>query len=180
VWIDWNQNCSFNDPGEEYDLDLGTTANIADELTDGSPLSVTVPVDAVAGTTTMRVSTKYSPPQPNPLDFPTSCETGFDGEVEDYSLNVINDLSIEDNELDNLSVYPNPNNGTFTIGFNSRSGEDISIEVFDIRGRAIYTKTFNSTNRFNEVIQLSSAQSGVYLLNISDGSYKTTKKIIVE
>lgn len=180
VWIDWNQNCSFDDPGEEYDLDLGTTANIADELTDGSPLTITVPVDAVAGTTTMRVSTKYSPPSPNPLDFPTSCETGFDGEVEDYSLNVINDLSIEDNELDNLSVYPNPNNGTFTIGFNSRLGEDISIEVFDIRGRAIYTKTFNSTNRFNEVIQLSSAQSGVYLLNISDGSYKTTKKIIVE
>ncbi|MDG4715277.1 reprolysin-like metallopeptidase [Winogradskyella marincola] len=180
VWIDWNQNCSFNDPGEEYDLDLGTTANVADELTDASPLTITVPVDAIAGTTLMRVSTKYSPPSPDPLDFPTSCETGFDGEVEDYSINVINDLSIDDNELDNLSIYPNPNNGTFSIGFNPRSGEDINVEVYDIRGRAIFTKAFNSTNRFDEVIRLSNAQSGVYLLNIFDGSYKVTKKIVVE
>lgn len=178
VWIDWNQNCSFGDPGEEYDLDLGTTANIADELTDGSPLTITVPTDAADGTTIMRVSTKYTAPGAN--DFPTSCETGFDGEVEDYSLNVINNLSLDDNELDNLSVYPNPNNGTFTVGFNPKSGNDINIEVYDIRGRAIFTKTFNGANRFDEVIQLNNAQSGVYLLNISDGSFKVTKKIIVE
>lgn len=178
VWIDWNQNCSFDDPGEEYDLDLGTTANIADQLTDGSPLTVTVPNDAVEGTTTMRVSTKYTPPGGN--DFPTSCEMGFDGEVEDYSLNVINNLSVNDNELDNLIIYPNPNNGTFTISFNPRSGEDIKVEVLDIRGRDIFNKTFSSTNQFNEIIQLISAQSGVYLLNISEGSYKANKKIIVE
>ena len=128
----------------------------------------------------MRVSTKYSPPSPDPLDFPTSCETGFDGEVEDYSINVINDLSIDDNELNNLSVYPNPNNGTFSISFNPRSGEDINVEVYDIRGRAIFTKAYNGTNRFDEVIRLSNAQSGVYLLNIFDGSYKVTKKIVVE
>ncbi|WP_426431943.1 reprolysin-like metallopeptidase [Winogradskyella sp. HB-48] len=178
VWIDWNQNCAFDDPGEEYDLDLGTTANIADQLTDGSPLTVTVPNDAVEGTTTMRVSTKYTPPGGN--DFPTSCEVGFDGEVEDYSLNVINNLSVNDNELDNLIIYPNPNNGTFTISFNPRSGEDIKVEVLDIRGRDIFNKTFSSTNQFNEIIQLISAQSGVYLLNISEGSYKANKKIIVE
>jgi len=178
VWIDWNQNCSFDDSGEEYDLDLGTTSNVADQLTDGSPLTITVPVDAVAGSTIMRVSTKYTPPGGN--DFPTSCETGFDGEVEDYSLNVINNLSVNDNELDNLSVYPNPNNGTFNIGFNPRSGEDITVEVYDIRGRAIFTKSFNTTSRFDELIHLSNAHSGVYLLNISDGSFKVTKKIVIK
>lgn len=178
VWIDWNQNCSFGDPGEEYDLDLGTTANIADELTEGSPLTITIPADATEGTTIMRVSTKYTPPTGN--DFPTSCETGFDGEVEDYSVNVINNLSIDDNDLDNLNIYPNPSNGSFTIGFNSKSGEDINIEVFDIRGRAIFTKSFNSTNRFNEQVRLNTAQCGVYILHISDGPFKVTKKIVVE
>ncbi|MCT4629365.1 reprolysin-like metallopeptidase [Winogradskyella sp.] len=176
VWIDWNQNCSFDDAGEEYDL--GLSANIADALTANSPLSITVPNDAVAGSTTMRVSTKYTNPGAN--DVPTSCETGFDGEVEDYSLNVINNLSIEDNELENLSIYPNPNNGTFNIGFNPKSGENIYIEVYDIRGRAIFTNSYNSVSRFDEVISLDNAQSGVYLLNISDGSNKITKKIIVD
>ncbi|WP_370103819.1 GEVED domain-containing protein [Winogradskyella sp.] len=176
VWIDWNQNCSFDDPGEEYDL--GTSANIADQLTNGSPLTVSVPNDAADGNTIMRVSTKYTNPGAN--QFPTSCEIGFDGEVEDYTLNVLNNLSVDDDNLDSLSIYPNPNNGTFNIGFNPKSGEDISINVYDISGRIIYNKTYNSVSRFDEVVSLNNAQSGVYLLNISDGSNKVTKKIVVE
>ncbi|WP_299114983.1 reprolysin-like metallopeptidase [uncultured Winogradskyella sp.] len=176
VWVDWNQNCSFDDLGEEYDL--GTSAGIADEPTDGSPLTVMVPNDAAEGATIMRVSTKYTDPNAN--QFPTSCESGFDGEVEDYTLNVINNLSVDDNELDNLSIYPNPNNGSFNIGFNPKSGEDIRVQVYDIRGRAIYTKTFNAVSRFDEIVRLNNAQSGVYLLNIFDGSQKVTKKIIVD
>ncbi len=120
VWIDWNQNCSF-DPEEEYDL--GTTANVVDQPTTLSPLNLLVPSDAAEGTTVMRVSTKYT--NPNANQFPTSCETGFDGEVEDYSINVTNSLSVYDNELENLSIYPNPNNGEFNISFNPKSGEDL-------------------------------------------------------
>jgi hypothetical protein len=89
-------------------------------------------------------------------------------------------LSVEENELDNLSIYPNPNNGEFNIGFNPKSGNDITIEVYDIRGRAIFTNVYNNTSRFEEVIRLNNAQSGVYLLTIADGSQKVTKKIIVD
>ncbi|MFP4844512.1 reprolysin-like metallopeptidase [Winogradskyella sp. PE311] len=176
VWIDWNQNCSFNDAGEEYDL--GTSANIIDELTANSPLSITVPTDAITGTTTMRVSTKYTDPNAN--QFPTSCETNFDGEVEDYSVNVTNNLSIDDNELDSLAIYPNPNNGEFTVQFNPKFSEDILIQVYDIRGRSVFIKTFNTTARFDEMIRLNKAQSGVYLLQITNGLQKVTKRIIID
>jgi len=80
VWIDWNQDCDFDDSGEAYDL--GTAQNISDGATSLSPLSITVPMDAHLGNTTMRVSTKYSTD-------PASCENDFDGEVEDYSINVL-------------------------------------------------------------------------------------------
>ena len=175
VWIDWNQNCSFNDPGEEYDL--GTTANIVNEPV-GPALPITVPNDAVAGSTIMRVSIKYT--QQNANQFPTSCEMGFDGEVEDYTLNVTNNLSVNENELENLSVYPNPNNGEFSIAFNSKSSDDIIIQIYDMRGRAIFNTTYNTVNRFEEVIRLNNAQSGVYLLRISDGPQKVTKRIIID
>jgi subtilisin-like proprotein convertase family protein len=89
-------------------------------------------------------------------------------------------LSVATNELENLSIYPNPNNGEFNIGFNPKSGEAITVEVYDIRGRAIYTNVFDAVSRFDEVIRLNQAQSGVYLLSISDGSQKVTKKIIVD
>ncbi|MCT4629080.1 choice-of-anchor D domain-containing protein [Winogradskyella sp.] len=74
AWIDWNQNQDFTDPGESYDL--------GDTNTDGAitpALSISIPATATLGTTRMRVSTKYG-------SNPTSCETGFDGEVEDYGI----------------------------------------------------------------------------------------------
>lgn len=80
VWIDWNRDCDFDDSGEEYDL--GNASNVANGLTSLSPLSIPVPVDAVLGNLTMRVSTKY-------FSDPSSCETGFDGEVEDYTINTL-------------------------------------------------------------------------------------------
>ncbi len=85
VWIDWNQNCDFDDTGEEYNL--GVTDNQNDGLTSQSPLSILIPSDASVGQTTMRVSTQFGA-------YPSSCLQGFDGEVEDYTLNIISPNSI--------------------------------------------------------------------------------------
>lgn len=108
--------------------------------------------------------------------------TGDTGTVNSWSLEICVDegLSVAENNLENLSIYPNPNNGAFNIAFNPTSGEAIAIDVYDIRGRSIYTKRFDSMSRFEETIELNNAQSGVYMLTISDGSQKVTKKIIVE
>jgi subtilisin-like proprotein convertase family protein len=107
---------------------------------------------------------------------------GDTGTLNSWSLEICYEapLSIRENDLDELMIYPNPNNGEFNIGFNPKSGEAITVEVYDIRGRAIYTNVYGSTSRFDEVIRLNEAQSGVYLLSISDGSQKVTKKIIVD
>lgn len=107
--------------------------------------------------------------------------TGDTGTLNDWSLEFCSEsLSVQENELNNLSIYPNPNNGEFNIGFNPQSGEAITIDVYDIRGRSIYNNIYSSVGRFDEVIKLNSAQSGVYMLTISDGTQKVTKKIIVE
>ncbi|MDB9801317.1 M36 family metallopeptidase, partial [Flavobacteriaceae bacterium] len=110
VWIDWNQNCDFDDTGEQYNL--GVTNNQNDGLTSLSPLSILIPSDASLGQTVMRVSTQYNA-------YPTSCLQNFDGEVEDYTLNVI-DPSLACNGLSttwNGSSWSNgiPDADTFVI-----------------------------------------------------------------
>lgn len=107
---------------------------------------------------------------------------GDTGTLVDWSVEICAEqpLSVSEFDIDDLQVYPNPNNGSFNVGFTPKSGENITIQVHDIRGRAIYTNTYNSVSRFEEVIQLNNAQSGVYLLSISDGPQKVTKKIVVE
>ena len=110
VWIDWNQNCDFDDTGEEYNL--GVTNNQNDGLTSQSPISILIPFDASIGQTTMRVSTEFGA-------YPSSCLQNFDGEVEDYTLNVI-DSSLACNGLSttwNGSSWSNgiPDADTFVI-----------------------------------------------------------------
>jgi hypothetical protein len=80
AWIDYNQDGDFFDFGEAYDL--GSATNTSNGLTNGSPLSITIPSTALLGTTRMRVMTTYN-------NDSSACDTGFDGEVEDYSV-VIN------------------------------------------------------------------------------------------
>ncbi len=84
VWVDWNQDLDFDDAGESFYL--GTAVNGNNVNTSLSPLSITIPGTASLGTTRMRVSTKYN-------NSPSSCETDFDGEVEDYTINVISEPS---------------------------------------------------------------------------------------
>jgi hypothetical protein len=79
VWIDWNSDGDFDDAGENYDL--GSAINQTNGATSLSPLNITIPESAVTGTIRMRVSCKYN-------TYPTACESAFDGEVEDYSLNI--------------------------------------------------------------------------------------------
>ncbi|WP_395063321.1 reprolysin-like metallopeptidase [Flavobacterium sp.] len=104
------------------------------------------------------------------------------GTINNWSLNICSaaPLSTTENQLENFSLYPNPNNGTFTIQFNSSSSNSIFVGVHDMRGREVYSKTYQNNGVFNENLQLSGLQSGVYLVNIQDGDKKVVKKIIVE
>lgn len=87
AWIDWNQDGDFLDAGEEFDL--GSTSNSTDGTTSFSPLSISIPETASSGNTRMRVAARFN-------SYPTSCLTSFDGEVEDYTINIpVSALPIE-------------------------------------------------------------------------------------
>ena len=81
-----------------------------------------------------------------------------------------------------FSIYPNPNKGSFTIQFTSNSSNDNGVKVFvhDMSGRLILESNFENSASFNQNIQLNNAQAGVYLLTVTDGDIKETKKIVVE
>jgi hypothetical protein len=177
VWIDWNQNCSFDDPGEEYDL--GEADNVPNGATANSGMMITVPATAATGSTTMRVSTKYTPR--NNIVFPTSCENNADAEVEDYRVDVQNTLSVPDATIEDFAIFPNPSNGSFTVNFTADSSEKVTITVFDIRGRSIFERKYdNTTTSFNEEVNIGSAAAGMYMVRVNDGARVSTKKIIIQ
>ncbi|MCK6607811.1 MAG: M12 family metallo-peptidase [Flavobacterium sp.] len=105
------------------------------------------------------------------------------GNVVSYTLTVCSQtvtLSSDSFGLENFTLYPNPNNGNFNIQFTSTSGNEIKVNIHDIRGREIYSKSYTNNGLFNENLQLSNVQSGVYLVTVQDGSRKEVKKIVVQ
>ena len=78
-----------------------------------------------------------------------------------------------------MVLYPNPNNGSFNIQFSSNSGNDIKVNIHDVRGREIFNKSYNNNGLFNENLQLNNVQSGIYLVTVQDGARKEIKKIVI-
>jgi len=173
VWIDWNQDCDFDDENEEYDL--GTALDVEDETTTLSPLSVTIPSGALLGSTTMRVSTKY-------LTDPTSCMTDEDAEVEDYTIEVIDATASLDNDtFEGFNLYPNPSSGNFNLQFNAESTESVEIQLYDLTGRLVKELQFSNISlRFSESISFQNTAKGFYVLKIKNGAKQTSRKLVIE
>ena len=113
VWIDYNRNGSFEEPGEiAYQGSitappLGTPS----VLNNGT---INVPAAADEGLTRMRVAIKRG-------SFPTPCETIPFGEVEDYSINLVNGgpvtcsltTSVSDNNCNDNGTPLDPTDDTY-------------------------------------------------------------------
>ena len=178
AWIDWNQNCSFDDAGEEYDL--GFAVDTGDGPTDVSPFTITIPSGASLGSTIMRVSSRYTDAN---ITYPTSCETNFDGEVEDYTLNIQDaTASLEDVAFSGFNLFPNPTKGAITLNLELVNKEKVTVQLFDVRGRLIDEKVYdnNTISSFSEKIIFDKAAAGLYLLKVTNGNKQTTKKLIIK
>ena len=167
VWIDYNRDGDFGDSGELVYSRAATTA---------SPVSgsFTVPSGASAGPTRMRVSMKYNA-------IPTSCESFTYGEVEDYIVvigsapfNVTNtQTEIVSNHSEIFKVYPNPVRGnTLNVELLGVSATDYTI--FNMLGQVI------SEGDFTNMVDVSSLQSGAYIIQINTANAKYVKRFIKE
>jgi hypothetical protein len=88
-------------------------------------------------------------------------------------------LGTDEFSLQNFSIYPNPNNGSFTVQFDSESGKDVNITVHDIRGRQIFSNSYKNTGLFSDSVNLNSTETGIYLVTVNDGANKVVRKIVV-
>ncbi|RYH76051.1 choice-of-anchor D domain-containing protein [Flavobacteriaceae bacterium 144Ye] len=104
AWIDWNHDGTFA-ANEQYEL--GSANNVNNGPTSASPLTINVPTDAYIGNVRMRVSAQYN-------TNPTACNTGFDGEVEDYTINITRPIGSE--------IHVEGNNNIIASGDSTTSG----------------------------------------------------------
>lgn len=84
-------------------------------------------------------------------------------------------------ELEDLSFYPNPSSdGRFKVRFSVPEEDELKIKVFNLDGKEVYNRYFERFGgTYSESMDLSGQDEGIYLLEISQGDKRTTKKIVI-
>jgi PKD repeat protein len=81
---------------------------------------------------------------------------------------------------DGINVYPNPNNGVFTLAINANLG-DVVIEVVDMQGRVVYASNENNVQTgFTKQIGMETASSGMYMLRMTSTNQVHVVKMNVQ
>ncbi|MCO5258846.1 MAG: GEVED domain-containing protein [Crocinitomicaceae bacterium] len=165
VWIDYNNNGSFTDAGEQIGVETVTSAGYTGQF------NFTVPSSATTGTVKMRVR----------IDYVTSgsispCGTTQYGEVEDYRVKIQASTSgIENVELSAITLSPNPTDDMVMINMGN-TYNNVSIRVIDITGKEVISKAI--TNDDTVLLDVRNLTSGVYQVVITTETGRVTKRMI--
>jgi hypothetical protein len=91
----------------------------------------------------------------------------------DYSITEIQPV---DANKKSLKIFPNPNNGNFTIEFsNLKIGSEI--RVFNLMGKLVYRSFI--TDMVQQNVNIGEKENGFYLVKITDGKELITEKMVI-
>jgi hypothetical protein len=84
-------------------------------------------------------------------------------------------------DVENLKFSPNPSNGKINLSFTLEEMKDVTINIYDINGRVVYTETIkNFQGSYQKEIDISDKGTGAFFLQIVQGLYDVIKKIIIQ
>ncbi|MEZ5013628.1 MAG: GEVED domain-containing protein [Chitinophagales bacterium] len=84
-------------------------------------------------------------------------------------------------EIEGISLYPNPNNGNFTLQLNGLENSDITVEVFNSVGSLVYANNISvSENDYAAVISLENAAAGMYQVRITNGTSISNYPVMIQ
>ncbi len=172
VWIDYNQDGDFNEPDE---LVFDSNGSFEGEVQG----QFTVPYFAKPDTTRMRVAMKFVNPT-NP-DLPLACGGFTFGEVEDYSVKIIDTVIPVDTtntnteliDIPKLSLFPNP--ASNVINWNLMNGAILkNINIFDTQGKIVLHSFANSNS-----LDIGSLSAGTYFLKANFNGIELIERFVV-
>ena len=173
VWIDFNQNGIFESSELVFSKSRSKNSSVSGP--------VYIPTNALTGTTRMRVSMKYNA-------LPSACEVFTNGEVEDYSINIISIATRNSQEITTIEnkeeeinetskldfkLYPNPVKGDI-VNFTEMK-ESTSYRIFNQMGQQVASGYIE-----NNSLNVGTLMPAIYIIEITDGKSIGTKRFIKE
>lgn len=87
----------------------------------------------------------------------------------------------ERNTIEKLSLYPNPNEGRFSLSFNSKSGNDIVISIDDVAAKNVFNEKLEKfQGDYFKTFDFKDKAKGTYTLTVSSGDDTVIKKFVIQ
>ena len=135
--------------------------------------------------------TDFSPPESDvfyqiEIKHPTGCDATKATNKNSSRSNVSNTVSpgtfiknISDN-IKQLSIYPNPNNGLFNLSLELNNSQNVLINIYDVQGKLIITEKLGKIKGIvNKEININNSQKGLFYLQIITDKTTMIKKVII-
>jgi len=90
--------------------------------------------------------------------------------------------SIDENQqLVNISVFPNPNKGIFNVQLNTKNSQSILLSIMNLSGMIVYeSENLEIKDSHSMQIDLSNIANGVYSIFVIGENGTTEKKVILQ
>lgn len=172
VWIDWNDDGTFDDDNEQQYLDGDIAADSTISIPIVFPSSIPYG-DYVRIRLITDVDDRYSGVDA----INSACYTSLvTGQSEDYALYVQPTLSVVDQDINALQVFTNTTNQSIVI--KGQLNAPTKAYIYDIQGRLMFNKELNTTITQNN-INTSALSTGIYIIKMDNGTQQKTQKLII-
>ncbi|MBD1398124.1 T9SS type A sorting domain-containing protein [Pontibacter sp. JH31] len=80
-----------------------------------------------------------------------------------------------------VSIYPNPNNGVFTISFSSLDASQVDLRIINVIGNEIYHEVVKRSELHTaKTIDLTRLAKGLYYVKIETDGYSSVRRVVVK
>jgi hypothetical protein len=87
----------------------------------------------------------------------------------------------DDNDFENLRIYPNPAKDQLTIAYTNVPSEHATVTINSMTGAEVYSESLqNFKGSYNKTIDVSNLKKGVYMLSIRNETGIVVKKLVIE
>lgn len=108
-------------------------------------------------------------------------DKGFVRKIENEYVYYYTNLLIQNNDVSEIEIYPNPAKKQAKVGFNMTEPGKINFSLFNHLGQQLLYlhKTLPSAGRQSVDINTSQLQNGIYYFNLSTDTYNYSQKLII-
>jgi len=82
--------------------------------------------------------------------------------------------------VDHAFVFPNPNNGNFTLSFTVAAKANYQLGISNALGQLVYEQRLSDfSGTYNQPVDLTKYGKGIYLISLGNAKGETVKRVVV-